>query len=317
MPVTSEHINDPRLYRELERQIALYLTDLEKYKAIFNDAPLGIFRATIGGKYIEVNNTFSSLLGYGSPEELIRSVKDIAKQIYANARERKKLIAEILKGTAVVRHETHFKRLNGSLFPVSITLKMVYNEKGKPLYLSGIVEDITIRKKVQNNLINERNQLRILIDNIPDYIYLKDNKDEFIIVNKAFAGLLKIKNPDDLTGKSIPTITDKFVANLLRDDKEILKHGRPLLNKEESGKNSEGKVIHTYTSKIPLKDNNKNVQGLIGIGRDITELKLAQQQISASQANLNAVLESTKNAIWSLNREFNLITANIHFNPVF
>ena len=65
--------------RELERQLALMLTDLEKYKAIFDDAPIGIFRATIGGRYVEVNTTLATLLGYENTSELIHTVKDIGK----------------------------------------------------------------------------------------------------------------------------------------------------------------------------------------------------------------------------------------------
>ena len=78
-----------------------------------------------------------------------------------------------------------------------------------------------------------------------------------------------------------------------------------------------GKKAFYYISKIPLLDNKGQIKGLLGIGRDITEIKIAQQQIVLSQANLAAVLESTKNLIWSIDTNFKIITANNHFRDFF
>ena len=305
--------------RELERQVALYFTDVEKYRTIFEDAPLGIFRATLGGRYVEANTTLAKLLGYNNPTELVRTVKDISKQIYVNFGERKKLIREILNGNTLIKHETYFKRKDKSVFPVCITLKLAYDQHGKPLYISGIVEDISIREKTKENLINERNQLRILIDNIPDYIYLKDQNSRFILVNDAFSRLVGQNNPEELTGKSDGDFSsNELVTNILREDKKIIKEGKSVLNNEESGvAKDSGKKVYVYISKIPLKDNKGKVYGLIGIARNVTDLKMAEKIISASRANLKAVIESTKNAIWSLDNKFTLITVNSHFLKFF
>ncbi len=315
MPDSSEYIAEKSRIRELERQITLYLTDLEKYRTIFEDAPLGIFRATLGGRYVEANNTLAKLLGYSTSSELIKSVKDISKQIYVNTSERKRLIRDIIEGNTLIKHETYFRKKDKSVFPVSITLKLAYDEQEKPLYISGILEDISVREKTKENLVNERNQLRILIDNIPDYIYLKDKNGKFILINDAFAKLVNVNNPDELTGKSDHDFfSDELIANIMKEDEIILSKGRPLLNNEESGFNrNEGKMVYVYISKIPLKDNKGRVYGLIGIARNVTDLKLAEKIIGASRANLKAVIESTKNAIWSLDKNFTLITANSHF----
>jgi PAS domain S-box-containing protein len=305
--------------KKLEREKALYLIDIEKYQSLFNNSPLGVFQATIEGKYIEINSAFSRLLGYDSPEEAVNSVKDISSQIYTIPGERGNLIRELIKRNNIISHETYFRRKDNSTFPVNLSLKLVYDEQNKPLYVAGTVEDISKRKKTEELLLQDRNQLRILIDNIPDYIYLKDANGRFIIANKAFIGLVKAKSADELIGKTgLDNIQNEFAANFLKDDKETLDDGIPVINKEERGYVGHlGKVLYAYTSKIPLKDRRGNINGLIGIGRNITDLKIAEQQIIDNQANLTAVIESTRNSIWSVDRNFRLTTLNTYFKKFF
>jgi PAS domain S-box-containing protein len=312
-------INQNSTVKDLERQLVLLLTDLEKYKAIFDDAPIGIFRATIGGRYVEANNTLARLLGYENATDLIKNIKDIGKQVYIRPKERRKLISQIYREPNIIRYETLFRRKDGLTLPVSLILKLVKDKQNKPLYISGIIEDISIRKKAQENLIDERNHLRKLIDNIPDYIYLKDDKGNYIITNTAFAKLVNASTPDELTGKkNISVINNEFAGNFLKDDLKIMQEGIPVINREESGYNSiTGEYSYAYISKIPFTNEKGKITGLIAIGRDVTELKVAEQQITVSQANLRAVLESTVNAIWSLDKNSKLTTANSHFHEVF
>ncbi len=187
-----------REIKKLEREKALYLVDIEKYQSLFNNAPIGVFQATIEGKYREINNTFARLLGYKNTDEAINSVSDISRQIYADPSERKKLIKQIIQGKSVAQHETFFRKKDNSVFPVNLSLELIRNKQGKPLYIAGTVEDISERWKSVELLLQDRNQLRILIDNIPDYIYLKDTNGRFIIANKAFASLVRAKSPEEL-----------------------------------------------------------------------------------------------------------------------
>ena len=315
-----------RTYQELEREIkklarekALYLVDIEKYQSLFNDAPLGIFQATLGGKYIEVNNTLAKLLGYTSSGETINKVKDIAKQIYEDPKERKNLIKRVIESDIVVQHETLFRKNNNSVFPVNISMKLVRNKQGRALYIAGMVEDISERKKTDEILLQEKNQLRILIDNIPDYIYLKDAYGKFIVANNAFAKLVKAESPDELIGKSrLNLIQQEFAMNFLKDDRKTLDAGEPIINKEEKGYvDHEGRIIYAYTSKIPLKSRQGDITGLIGIGRQITDLKIAEQQLIENQANLSAVIESTKNSLWSIDQNYVISTVNTYFKKFF
>ncbi len=313
------HIDPASKIHELEHQIAILKADVEKFHTFFDDAPLGIFRATVGGKYVEVNNTFARMLGYHEPMELIRTVRDIGTEVYISSSERKKVIRKLIRGKGNLKHETFFRRKDGTIFPVSLFFNLVRGNDNKSLYLACIAEDISEQRNTEEYLIQERNQLQTLIDSIPDFIYLKDLDGKFMLSNQAFERLLGVASPVDLLGKTEEDLKlSPFAAEFLQNDWLILKKGKAVTNHEISMSDEQsGKQLFFYSSKVPLTGFKGGITGLLGIGRDITAIKMAQHQISISQSNLTAVLESTRNLIWSVDTNFNIVTANRRFREFF
>ncbi len=311
---------------EIENKINLLIPDdiamrvgFDKYRKLFENAPLGIFRATLEGRYIEVNNTMAKLLGYSSPEDVIKNVTDIATQIYTEAGLRKRIIREISEKSELINYETYFKRKDGTEFPVILSMNLVKEASRSNSFVVGIINDISEKKAIEDELLSERDNLRILIDNIPDYIYLKDKNGKFTIVNKAFANLVGVPRAEELEGLSDSDVfSDDMINNILCKDNEIIESGEPVFNEEIFGNdNRQNRNLYILISKIPIKNKKGVVKGLIGIGKDFTDLKIAEQMISASEANLNAVVESARNAIWSVDRNYKLTTINTYFKKFF
>ena len=164
---------------------------------------------------------------------MVRNIKDIGKEIYVNASERKKIVKRLIKGKGSIKQETFFKRRDGTIMPVSLFLKLIRGKDNKSLYLSGIVEDISDRKNTEENLIQERNQLKTLIDSIPDYVYMKDIDGKFILTNQAFEKLLNLPFPADPIGKTDHELQlSSFASEFLGNDLGILKEGKKISNLE-------------------------------------------------------------------------------------
>ncbi len=250
------HIDIISKLNELRNQNAILNAEIEKFHTYFDNAPLGIFRATLGGKYVEVNNTFARMLGFNSPDEVIKNVKDIGSEIYLSSSERKRIVRNLTKGGGSLKYDTFFRRKDGTIFPVRLYFKLSRENNGNTLFLSGIVEDITEQKNTEEYLLQERNQLKTLIDAIPDYIYLKDINGRFILSNQAFEKLLNCHESSDLLGRSDEEINlPGLAAELLANDKQILSQGKPFNNSEISVHNKDKKETHYYyISKVPLKD---------------------------------------------------------------
>jgi len=131
-----------------------------KYREIFENAIEGIYQVTPEGKFIAANSAFARMAGYDSPEELIENIKDIEKQLYVHPDDRARFLARVRKNGVVNNFEVEFKKKDGSTFWVSINARSVKDEFGNILYHEGFIEDITARKKAEDELNKSLERLK-------------------------------------------------------------------------------------------------------------------------------------------------------------
>ena len=138
-------------------------------------------------------------------------------------------------------------------------------------------ENITQAKQAELKLAAERTLLRTLIDALPDRVYVKDVESRFTIKNAYDARQMGAASSEETVGK---TDFDYYPLELAEqyfaDDQAVLRSGQPLVNQEERIISADGTEGWILTSKVPLRDEQGIVIGLVGIGRDITPLKRAQ-----------------------------------------
>jgi PAS domain S-box-containing protein len=155
-----------------------------------------------------------------------------------------------------------------------------------------LIGNIVMRKRVEVELAEERNLLRILIDNIPDFIYVKDPNSHFITGNIALARLMGSHTPADLVSKTdFDFYPKEYAAEYYADEQQILSSKKGIIDKVESVVDASNNSRWQLTTKLPLQNNQGKVIGLVGIGRDITAQKLAEEE----RENLITELEA-KNA---------------------
>jgi len=129
--------------------------------------------------------------------------------------------------------------------------------------------------------------LRILIDNLPDLIYVKDADGRFLLANVAVSRIMGAKAPSNLLGKNDFDFHPKeLAARYHEDEQRVIRSGMPLLSRQEECRDPAGNMMHLSTTKIPIRDAAGTVTGLVGIGRDVT------QRVSEAQALDKAVRES-------------------------
>ncbi|MCK9411563.1 MAG: PAS domain S-box protein [Prolixibacteraceae bacterium] len=174
-------------------------------------------------------------------------------------------------------------------------------------FLNSVGTKIAIsveRKKVEEELRNERLLLRTVIDNIPDSIYSKDMALRKTLSNRTDMHHCKVKSEAEILGKTDFDLHPKELAEgFYADDQLVLRSGQPLLNKEEYVVLKNGQKQWQLTSKIPLKDKNGNVTGLIGIGRDITNRRLAEEALRESENIMRSITDSAYDAIIMIDSE--------------
>lgn len=170
----------------------------------------------------------------------------------------------------------------------ALTSKLPMRDKnGRIVGNFGISRDITEIKKIESELAGERNLLRSLIDNLPDYIYVKDTQYRYAIDNIAHRRFLGASTEEEVIGRKLSDFfPPKFVEQFARDDQAIVEKGEILLNREELLIDTNGQRRWHATTKVPLRDNEGKIVGLVGISRDITERKEAEEKLQQANTEL-------------------------------
>ena len=147
-----------------------------------------------------------------------------------------------------------------------------------------IQKELAERKRVEQSLADERNLLRTLVDNVPDFIYAKDSEARFVLVNMACVRGAGYSKPEEALGKTdFDYYEHELAARYFADDQKVLQAGQPLLQHEEPSVDADGNQLWLSTNKVPLRDSQGKIYGLVGTGRDITEHKRAEAELQASR----------------------------------
>ena len=251
------------------------------FKALMDNIPDSIYFKDKKSRFVLINKALSDKFGLKKQEDAI-GLSDFDFFEEKLARPRFNGEQRIIKtGKPFIEHEKVEIIEGRSERWVASSKIPWYDEDNKIIGIVGITRDITERKKAQEELVEKKNQLQILMDFLPDSIFIKNKKSEFILNNKTHREILGLTKLEDVIGKTdFDIFPKKQVEKFFSDEQNVIKTGIPMLYNEEvvyhKGKKKE---IWLSTSKVPFKDAKGNIIGIIGISRDITEKKKAEEKI--------------------------------------
>jgi len=288
----------------------------EKYRSLYENMPGVYYRADREGNILMVNPPGAKLLGYNSPEEIIG--KNLVKDFYYIPEDRKIFLEELKKRKGIVKdYVVTLKRRDGTPVIVSTSSHHCYDEKGNIIGVEGIFVDITERKEAEMAIIYEQSLLRALMENIPDFIYFKDEKNRFVRVNKA-SGEDRGITPEDFIGKTdFDIFTEEAAKKCFADDDRVMKTGKPLINRIEKITYLNGMERWFSATKVPRYDEKGKIIGTIGITRDITERKKAEEALQKSQQEFASLFNSSPEALVYEDAKSNIININPRFTELF
>jgi PAS domain S-box-containing protein len=260
----------------------------EKYRLLVENVQEGIY-STHKGIFTNVNESMCRLFGYEREELIGMPAWDLAVPDKRNIV--KKMFIEKTAKKDFSPIEAPCVRKDGSVFIAEIRLSAL-SEKHQSL---GVVSDISDRKRTEEALRASENKYRVLLENLPQNIFLKDKNSVYISCNENYARALKI-NPEEIVGKADYDFYPKELAEIYRaDDKRIMKSGKIEEIEERYIQDGEDRFVHTV--KIPLKDEQNKVNAILGIFWDITQHKRAEEALRESEEKYRLLVENANEAV--------------------
>ncbi len=259
------------------------------YRSLFECVPMGLYRAAPDGQILDANPALVTMLGYPDRATLVGvNIESLLVDAEARAQRRALLMDEGL----VYRLEMRMRRYEGTVIWVEENTRAVRDREGNPLYCEGSLQDITRRRQTEEELAHERDLLRALMDNIPDAIYFKDTDSRFLRINRAQAHVLGVSDPEEAIGKTdFDFFTPEHAREAYADEQRIVASGQPVIDKQERIRRADGQYRWVSATKVPIWDQQGRVIGIVGISRDITDRKLAEEALRASEERFRAFFE--------------------------
>jgi diguanylate cyclase (GGDEF)-like protein/PAS domain S-box-containing protein len=274
----------------MEQKISKSLREGEdKFRTIFDRASDGILIADATTKKILQGNTaICSMLGYTKEEIENLTIYDIhpPKDIFHVLDEFEKQG----KGEKILAEDLPVLRKDGSIFYANIGASPAII--GGVYCLLGLFHDITERKRAEEVLAEVNHMLQLVIDTIPVRIFWKDLNLTYLGCNLLFARDAGRQLPADLIGENDYNTGWREQADLYRqDDQEVIATGRSKINYEEPQTSPEGNRIWLRTSKVPLRNLDDRIIGILGTYEDITEYKRAEEELRLSEERFRRIFD--------------------------
>jgi PAS domain S-box-containing protein len=251
----------------------------ERFRTLFENSTIGIYRTTPDGQILLANPSLIKLLGYSSFEEL--ADRNLAEDGFEPSFERTHFMEIIKREGEVKGLESAWTRMDGTTVFISESARGINDKEGKIIYYDGIVEDITLRKQAEEMLRKSEQMLQMVLDNFPGVVFWKDRHSNYLGCNQSFATGAGLKSPAEIVGKTdlnLPWASTEAIS-YRKDDLDVMENGKGRLHIVEMQHQSDGQVIWLDTSKFPLRDSFGQVIGVIGVSNDISMLKMAEQEL--------------------------------------
>ncbi len=264
----------------------------QKYESLYNNIPVALFRSTPSGKIISCNQKAADIYGFNSLEEFISRP---AQDFYQDQDKREFMLESVRKNGQLKSFITKEYKKDGSDIWVKADYQGIFDEKNNLIYIDGVAEDFTFRKKAEDALIESEERYRLLVENSPDGIFIL-KEDKIAYINESGVRMFGGKSKEQFLGLSFEKLLKK--ENSIESQERITNLITGTFSKypvEDTFVTLKGREIpvEIHASLIDYQGS-KAIQKII---RDNTERIKAQSALRESEAKYRTIAENFPNGI--------------------
>lgn len=256
-------------------------------QAIMNNSPDRIFFKDRESRYVRCSASLAKQFGLEDPREVVDKSdfdffsEEHALETFADDQE------VIRTGEPALAKKERETSPDGASRWVLTSRIPWLNPDGRIIGVCGISKDITDLMETELEMEAYREWLQALLEHMPDRIYFKNTQSRFVMVSQAMVERLNVESAEQVVGKTdFDFHPPELARQFMQDEELIMASGNPLVNKVEEQKDAHGGTIWASVTKVPTYDAMGQVTGLIGISRDITDLKHTEATLQQTNEDL-------------------------------
>jgi len=249
----------------------------ERFRSLFENATIGIYRTIPGGSIIMANPTLVRMLGYSTFEEL--SARNLEENGFEPTYPRLQFIKRIEEQGDIRGLESAWKRRDGSVIFVRESARAVRGADGSVLYYEGTVEDITERKQAEQATEESERRFRAIFETAQEAIFLKDRDLRYTLGNPAFKRFLGLTD-GEFVGRTDAELFGGEAAERFMGSDRLVLAGEVVEMEHEVPAGGKKFIFHAI--KVPMRNRSGEIIGICGISRDTTERRRMEEALRAS-----------------------------------
>lgn len=275
--------------------------DAEEIFDLYNNAPCGYHSVDPDGFIININNTELSWLGY-QREDIIGKVR-FSDLLTRESREQyTSIVSESTVQDDTYSLEVEMVRSDGTVFPVLLSATTRTGPDGEFIMSRSMIFDLTERKKIEQRVALLALDYQTIFDNVPAMIWYKDTKNTLLRVNASGASYFG-RPKEEIEGRKVSDLFPDLADHYYQDDLEVIRSGKPKTGIIEQMTVASGETTWVQTDKIPVRDINGIITGVLVFVVDITERRHAEEELRMHGQIIDTIAEGvalTRTDTWEI-----------------
>jgi len=270
----------------------------ERFRGAFETAAIGMAVVSLDGRWVKVNTSLCNIVGYSEQELLTITDQEITHP--DDLEIDRAFVKSLLAGAIPYYHiEKRYLHKQGHIIWIILSLSLVKDINGNPLYFVNLIEDITQRKKTEDDLHRSEAKYRSLVESIDDSMYLVNKDCKYLFLNGKHLSRLGPLRRDDILGKPYSEFhsaeeTKEFAELVGR----VFQTGKSVHYEYKSCRDNK----YFMRTLSPVKEPKGEIIAVTVVSKDITELKTNEENREKLISELQEALSGLENAISEVNK---------------